>query len=145
MLRLEDDLLPILAAGAAGSFGVQRLHFRKEASAVVVLASSGYPEKPVTGEPIDGIERAERVPGVELFFGATAVRDGRLVSAGGRVLSVGATGSTLPEALKSAYTAAQEIDWPSKILRKDIGRKVLSRGGDPGESGIFRLPLLRDS
>jgi phosphoribosylamine--glycine ligase len=145
LLRMEDDLLPILAAGAAGNFGVQRLHFRKEAAAVVVLASAGYPEKPVLGEPITGLERAAAIPGVEIFHGATAIRDGRLVAAGGRVLSVGATASTLPEALRSAYNAAREIAWPAKILRKDIGRRVLERGSESGESGIFNLNLPPES
>jgi phosphoribosylamine--glycine ligase len=65
-LRLEDDLLPILAAGAVGNFGVSRLHFRKEASAVIVLASAGYPEKPVKGE----VDRRARARG-----GGTQRRD----------------------------------------------------------------------
>lgn len=143
-LRLEDDLLPILAAGAVGSFGVARLHFRKEASAVVVLASAGYPEKPVRGEPITGIEAAAALPNVEIFHSGTDLVDGVLVAAGGRVLSVGATGGTLAEALKSAYAAAQEIQWPSKILRKDIGRRALAQGAVTGESGFFRLTALSD-
>lgn len=144
-LRLEDDLLPILFAGAAGNFGVARLHFRKEASAVIVLASAGYPDKPVQGEPITGLERAAALPNVEIFHSGTALVDGVLVAAGGRVLSVGATGATLAEALKSAYAAAQEIRWPSKILRKDIGRRALEQGIVAGESGVFRLPLPKDS
>jgi phosphoribosylamine--glycine ligase len=145
LLRLDDDLAPILAAGAAGNFGVQRLHFRKEASAVVVLASAGYPEKPIVGEPIEGLDGAAAFPGVEIFHGATAVRDGRLVTAGGRVLSVGATASTLPEALRSAYGAAKAISWPAKYMRKDIGRKVIAQGMKSGESGIFRLTPDPDS
>lgn len=145
LLRLEDDLLPILAAGAGGNFGVQRLRFRKEAAAVVVLASAGYPEKPVVGEPIQGLERASQVAGVEIFHAATAERDGEIVAAGGRVLSVGATAATLPEAIRAAYTAAREISWPAKILRKDIGRSILARGATAGESGMFRLQLPTDS
>lgn len=144
-LRLEDDLLPILAAGATGNFGVTRLHFRKEAAAVIVLASAGYPEKPVQGEPITGLERAAALPNVEIFHSGTALVDGVLVAAGGRVLSVGATGATLTEALKSAYAAAYEIHWPAKILRKDIGRRALEQGIVAGESGVFRLPPLSDS
>jgi phosphoribosylamine--glycine ligase len=144
-LRLEDDLLPILAAGAAGNFGVTRLHFRKEVAAVIVLASAGYPEKPVKGEPILGLERAAALPNVEIFHSGTALLDDVVVAAGGRVLSVGATGSTLAEALKSAYAAAYEIQWPSKILRKDIGRRALEQGTLAGESGVFRLPSLTDS
>mgnify|MGYP001595989031 FL=1 len=145
LLRLEEDLLPILHAGASGGFDVQRLHFRKEASAVVVLASAGYPEKPAQGEPIEGIERAAAMPGIEIFHGGTSRSGQRLVTAGGRVLSVGATGATLVEALKSAYAAAAQIHWPSKILRKDIGRRSLSNTLIPGESGFFRLELPPDS
>jgi phosphoribosylamine--glycine ligase len=144
-LRLEDDLLPILAAGAAGNFGITRLHFRKEAAAVIVLASAGYPEKPVQGEPILGLDRAAALPNVEIFHSGTALVDGVVVAAGGRVLSVGATGSTLAEALKSAYAAAYEVHWPSKILRKDIGRRALEHGTLTGESGLFRLPIPDDS
>ncbi len=144
-LRLEDDLLPILAAGAVGNFGVSRLHFRKEASAVIVLASAGYPEKPVKGEVIEGLERAAAVPNVEIFHSGTALAEGAVVAAGGRVLTVGATGATLAEALKSAYAAAYEVKWPSKILRKDIGRRALEQGIVAGESGVFRLSLPSDS
>jgi phosphoribosylamine---glycine ligase len=140
LLRLEDDLLPILAAGAAGGFGIGRLHFRKEAAAVIVLASAGYPEKPVRGEPITGIERAAALPNVEVFHSGTALVDGVLVASGGRVLSVSATGATLADALKSAYAAAHEIQWPARILRKDIGRRALEQGSAPAESGFFRLP-----
>ena len=112
---------------------------------MIVLASAGYPDKPVQGEPITGLERAAALPNVEIFHSGTALVDGVLVAAGGRVLSVGATGATLAEALKSAYAAAQEIRWPSKILRKDIGRRALEQGIVAGESGVFRLPLPKDS
>jgi phosphoribosylamine--glycine ligase len=123
--RLESDLLELLAAGAAGDFGGVRPQFRKEAAACVVLASSGYPANPVKGEPITGVERAAALDNVQVFHAGTALRDGQLVSAGGRVLNVCATGPTLSEALRTAYAAAGEIEWPSKILRRDIGRRVL--------------------
>jgi len=127
MLRLEDDLLPVLAAGAAGAFNVSRLYFRKEAAAVVVLASEGYPERPVKGEPIEGIEAAAAHPGVQVFHAGTAMVDERVVAAGGRVLNVAASGPDLAEALKRAYAAAAEIKWPSKRFRRDIGRRLLER------------------
>lgn len=126
LLRLEEDLLPLLAAGAEGAFGTSRLHFRKEAAACLVLASQGYPDRPVTGEPIDGLDEAAAVEGVAVFHAATALEDGRVVSAGGRVLNVCATGANLAEALRRAYAAAAKIDWPSKILRHDIGRRVVA-------------------
>lgn len=125
LLRLEDDLLPLLAAGAKGSFEVRRLSFRKEVSVCLVLASPGYPGKPVTGEPIRGLERAATVPGVEIFHAGTAMRNGELVSAGGRVLSVCAVDPDLAGALRKAYMAAEAIDWPGKVYRRDIGRRLL--------------------
>ncbi len=125
MLRVEGDLLPILAAGARGNFGLARLRFRKEASACLVLASAGYPGKPVKGEVIEGIEAASAHPGVEIFHAGTAEREGQFLTNGGRVLNVCATGPRLVEALRRAYGAAAEIHWPSKVLRSDIGRRVL--------------------
>ncbi len=132
LLRLEDDLLEVLQAGAAGNFGAAaQLRFRREAAACVVLASQGYPEQPVKGEPITGLERAAALPGVEVFHAGTAIDDdGVLVSAGGRVLDACATGPTLRDALRSAYAAAAEIDWPGKVYRKDIGKRVLERASE---------------
>ncbi len=129
MLRMEDDLLPVLASGAAGRFETARLRFRKEAAACLVLANDGYPEKPAKGGVISGLEAAAAQDGVEVFHAGTAVKDGQLVAAAGRVLNVCATGATLRDALKRAYTAASAIHWPEKILRHDIGRRVLNRAG----------------
>jgi phosphoribosylamine--glycine ligase len=129
LLRLEDDLLPVLAGAAGGGFETRRLRFRKEAAACIVLASPGYPGKPVVGEPIRGLERAEAL-GAEVFHAATAPGpNGGVVSAGGRVLSVCALGPDLLDALKRAYGAVAEIDWPGKTYRRDIGRRVLDRAG----------------
>jgi phosphoribosylamine---glycine ligase len=125
LLRLEDDLLAVLAAGARGEFDVRRLSFRKEVSACIVLASPGYPGRPVTGEPIRGLDRAAELPGVEIFHAGTAMSGGELVSAGGRVLSVCATDPELAGALRKAYTAAERVDWPAKVYRRDIGRRVV--------------------
>jgi len=125
MLRLEDDLLPLLADAAAGQLTTQRLRFRQEVAACVVLASAPYPDRPETGEPIVGLAAAAGREGVEIFHAGTAELDGRVVTAGGRVLNVCATGSGLREALRRAYEAAAELDWPAKRLRGDIGRRLL--------------------
>lgn len=130
LLRLEDDLLPALVAGADGDFAGQRLDFRKAATACLVLASAGYPGKPVTGETIDGLDAARRHAEVEVFHAATAAHPDdreRFVTAGGRVLDVCASGPDLATALMRAYAAAQEISWPGKVLRRDIGRRLLER------------------
>jgi phosphoribosylamine--glycine ligase len=127
ILRLEDDLVPVLMSGAAGRFETRRLSFRKEAAACIVLASPGYPGKVQSGEEIGGLEEAGAVPGVQIFHAGTGLRDGRLVSTGGRVLNVCATGPRLVDALKIAYQGVAQIDWPGKCFRRDIGRRVLER------------------
>lgn len=127
LMRLEDDLLPALVSGARGGFEMHRLRFRKEAAVCIVLSSKGYPADPVKGDPISGIENAARQKGVEVFHAGTQMNDGQLVSAGGRVLNVCATGPRLQDALKRAYEAAGEIRWASKVFRRDIGRRVVGR------------------
>jgi len=127
MLRLADDLLPALASGAAGRFKMGRLEFRKEAAVCVVLAAAGYPSDPVKGDRIGGLADADRHEGVKVFHAGTKMKDGQLVSAGGRVLNVCATGPSLQEALKRAYDAAGDIRWANKVLRHDIGRRIVSR------------------
>jgi phosphoribosylamine---glycine ligase len=129
LLRLEDDLALLLHDGATGGFRTESLRFHPQPAACVVLASRGYPETPVTGEAIEGIDTAERHDGVHVFHAGTVQRDDAVLSAGGRVLDVCARGATLGDALESAYRAAGDIHWPSKILRRDIGRRVL---GAPG-------------
>jgi len=129
LLRMEDDLLPLLAAGAAGHFDARRLSFRREAAACVVLASPGYPGRPLQGEPIGGLDRAAAIEGVEVFHAGTTLQDGELVSAGGRVLSVCALAPDLRGALERAYAAVGEVDWPGKVYRHDIGRRLLDPAG----------------
>jgi phosphoribosylamine--glycine ligase len=128
LMRLEDDLLPALISGAAGRFEMSRLAFRQEAAACVVLAASGYPGDPIKGDPIGGLAEADRREAVKVFHAGTRSQDGRVVSAGGRVLNVCATGPRLQDALKRAYAAAGEIRWANKVLRHDIGRRVVARG-----------------
>lgn len=127
MMRMDTDLLPLLQQAAAGKFETLRMGFRKEASTCIVLASQGYPEKPTKGEAISGLAEAAAVEGVEVFHAATLENGEQTLAAGGRVLNVCATGPQLRDALKRAYVAASRIQWPSKILRHDIGRRVLER------------------
>jgi phosphoribosylamine--glycine ligase len=126
MLRLRNDLLPVLAAAAAGDFGDERLEFDDGAAACVVLANAGYPGKPSVGDAIAGLDEAARQPGAVVFHAGTR-RDaaGAVVAASGRVLNVCAHGGTLAEALDRAYAAADRIQWPSRTLRRDIGRRVV--------------------
>ena len=130
MMRMEDDLLPLLAAGAAGDFGVDRLHFKKEAAGCVVLAAEGYPGKAETGEVIEGLAAIDELEGTEVFHAGTALdEEGRVVTAGGRVLNICATGSDLRHALRRTYDAAALVRWPHLYMRHDIGRRILEASG----------------
>lgn len=130
MMRLEDDLLAVLQEAAAGSFeSHRRLRFRKEAAACIVLASQGYPGRPVTGEAIQGLDRAAAQGALVFHAGTRRGPRGELLTAGGRVLSVCALGPDLLAALKKAYASAAEIHWPGKVFRRDIGRRVLDQPG----------------
>ena len=128
MMRMDTDLLPILEQAAVGRFETLRMGFRKEHCACIVLANRGYPEKPTKGDPIEGLERLAGQEGIEVFHAGTAVKGGRLVASGGRVLNVCATGPQLRDALKRAYSATTQIQWPNRVLRTDIGRRVLQGG-----------------
>ncbi len=128
MLRLAGDLLPVLAAAAAGDFGDERLEFNSGATACVVLASAGYPAAPVTGGVISGLEiAADQSAGVLFHAGTNRREDGAVVASGGRVLNACARGASLGEALERAYALADVVDWPSKALRQDIGRRILTQ------------------
>ncbi len=127
LLRLKDDLLAVLAAGASGRFERESLSFCPEVAVALVLASPGYPDRPTLGEPIRGLDRAGALPAVRIFHAGTARVNSNLVSAGGRVLNVCALGSDLAEALARAYVAAESVDWPGKAFRRDIGGRVLAR------------------
>ena len=129
LLRLDEDLLTLLAAGAAGAFPDRGLSFHADAAACIVLAAAGYPGTPAKGDAISGLAEAAARPGVEIFHAGTAVDGAELVTAGGRVLGVCARGRDLAAALATAYEATDLIAWDGKALRRDIGRRVVERIG----------------
>jgi len=91
-----------------------------------VLAAQGYPDKPRAGDPITGIEQAE-TGGAIVFQAGTKLAGDRLVTAGGRVLGVTASGGTLRTAIENAYSAAEKINFDGVHFRRDIGARGLSR------------------
>ncbi|OLC12364.1 MAG: phosphoribosylamine--glycine ligase [Candidatus Rokubacteria bacterium 13_1_40CM_69_27] len=123
VVRLGSDLVPLLLAAARGDRLPERVAWSPEAAVCVTLASGGYPERYPMGLPIDGIDAAETVEGVRVFHAGTAERDGKLVTAGGRVLSVTATAPRLADAIARAYAAAARIRFDGVHYRTDIGRK----------------------
>ncbi len=127
LLRLESDLAAVMSAAADGTLDPAPLAWRREAAACVVLAAAGYPAAPRRGHPILGIEAAMALPGVTVYQAGTAVKDGRLVTAGGRVLSVCGRGPGLAEAVATAYAGVERIRFEGMQYRRDIGRDSLAR------------------
>jgi phosphoribosylamine--glycine ligase len=123
--RLVTPLSALLLGSATGTLGEQPRPAFAEASAVtVVLASQNYPETPVTGRGITGLDAAVAVEGVHLVHAATADVDGGLVATGGRVLNVVALGSTFAEARGRAYEALSRIELEGGQYRTDIAARV---------------------
>jgi phosphoribosylamine--glycine ligase len=125
--RLGEDLLPLLHAVATGEGLASSVAWRAESSVCVVLASGGYPGRYETNRPITGLEDAAGVPGATIFHAGTAMRDGALVTAGGRVLGVQALGADVAEAIARAYAAAERISFEGAHCRKDIGKRAIGR------------------
>jgi phosphoribosylamine--glycine ligase len=125
MLRLKSDLLAALVAACDGELGAFDLRWRPEPAIAVVMAAKGYPGKPVQHTEIRGVAEAAALPGVQIFQAGTEMLDGRLVSSGGRVLNICATGADLGAAREAAYAAVDAIDWPEGFCRRDIGWRAI--------------------
>jgi phosphoribosylamine--glycine ligase len=127
MARLDVDALPLLDAVAAGRGLPEMVAWRPDTAVCVVAASGGYPGAYETGVPITGIEDAERIEGVTVFHAGTAMRDGTLVTAGGRVLGVTALGAGASAAIERAYAAMDRIRFAGMHYRRDIARRAVGR------------------
>jgi phosphoribosylamine---glycine ligase len=122
---LDDELLPLLDGAARGNLDDSGCRINRDRLVGVVLASAGYPGAYETGKPIAGLEEAAASPGVIVFHAGTAVRDGRLITSGGRVLTVVGRGSTYEQAMEHAYAGAARISFDGLQMRRDIGAKAL--------------------
>lgn len=123
--RLVSPLAPLLFAAATGNLrDLPPIEFSDEVAVTVVLASEGYPDKPITGRPITGLDEALRVTGVSIAHAATAEQDGGVIATGGRVLSVIARGAEFGQARESAYQALGKISLEGSHFRRDIAAKV---------------------
>jgi phosphoribosylamine--glycine ligase len=120
MPRLASEPAALFLACARGELPSRRVDLRPGACVTVVLASGGYPRAYETGFEIEGLEAAERVEGATVFHSGTAERRGRVVTAGGRVLSVSATGSSIAEARDRAYDASGRVSFEGMRYRADI-------------------------
>ncbi len=121
--RLKSDLLEIFEACVDGTLDKLDIKWDDGGACCVVMASGGYPVSYGKGYEISGIEDAEKDPAVKVYHAGTAVKDGKYVTNGGRVIGVTAVGANLDEAIKTAYKAVDKIDFKDKHFRHDIGIK----------------------
>jgi phosphoribosylamine---glycine ligase len=127
LVRLESDLIETLEACVDGRLAETQLRWSPGASACVIASSSGYPGSYKTGLPITGLSLAAQVPGVEVFHSGTAQVGGKIVTSGGRVLGVTASGDSLEEALARAYEAIAHVHFDGIYYRSDIGHRALKK------------------
>jgi len=122
---LKTDLLTIMQAIAAGRLAEVNVEFDTGAAACVIIASGGYPLSYEKGKEIN-LGRSEEIENVFVYHAGTAIREGKLVTSGGRVLGVTATAENLENAVKRAYLGAYEITFDEAFMRHDIGRRALN-------------------
>jgi phosphoribosylamine---glycine ligase len=127
MLRLMSDLVPALVAARDGMLKSFDLRWYPDAALTVVMAAKGYPGAYRKGTPIEGLDEAAQVEGVEVFHAGTIADGARVLANGGRVLNVSALGRTVAEAQARAYAAVDRIRWPDGFCRRDIGWQAVRR------------------
>ena len=126
---VESGLAPVLFAAARGNLGDAGWRITPDPHVGVVMASGGYPGPYETGLPIRGLEDAAAAPGVHLAHAGTALEGGRVVTSGGRVLTVVARGGSYRQAVARAYDAVGRISFEGSHVRSDIGHKALAAAG----------------
>lgn len=126
LFKMESDILPIIQACIEGRLSeIREIKWREGYAICVVLASKGYPFKPETGKPIEGLEGLKDKDDVIVFHAGTKKIDGRYYTSGGRVLNVVAIGKTLQEAIDKVYSYISQIRFEGMQYRRDIGLKGL--------------------
>ncbi len=125
LTRLENDLVELLDASVNGTLDKLELKWSSQASVCVVMASGGYPGNYAKGKVITGLDAANVLPRTKVFHAGTTLKDGQIVTNGGRVLGVTALGKDLKAAQAAAYAAVEKIHFDGAQLRRDIAAKAL--------------------
>ncbi|GAB7530654.1 phosphoribosylamine--glycine ligase [Pseudomonas sp. 3A(2025)] len=126
MLRLQSSLVLLVEAALAQALDKVEAQWDPRPSLGIVLAAGGYPGDYANGDAINGLEVAAQLPG-KVFHAGTALKDGNIVTSGGRVLCATALGNTVGEAQQNAYALASKIEWQGSFYRKDIGYRAIAR------------------
>jgi phosphoribosylamine--glycine ligase len=125
LTRLENDLVELLDASVSGTLGKMELKWSPQASVCVVMASGGYPGSYPKGKPILGLAEAAKLPDTKVFHAGTVLKDGQILTNGGRVLGVTALGKDLKAAQAAAYAVVEKIQFDGAQFRRDIAAKAL--------------------
>jgi phosphoribosylamine--glycine ligase len=125
LMRMKGDIVPILEACMQGTLSRHKIEWDNRASVCVVMASKGYPGSYAKGKVIEGLKEVSRIEGVSVFHAGTTLKDGQVITNGGRVLGVTGLGEDIPRAIERTYQAVKKISWDDVYYRTDIGQKAL--------------------
>ena len=125
LMRMKGDIVPILEACMKGTLSRHKIEWDNRASVCVVMTSKGYPGNYEKGKIIEGLKEVSRMERVFVFHAGTTLKDGQVMTNGGRVLGVTGLGEDIPRAIERAYQAVRKISWDGFHYRTDIGQKAL--------------------
>jgi len=127
LMRMKGDIVPVLEACIKGNLSQCEIEWDDRASVCVVMTSKGYPGDYERGKVIEGLKEVSQMDDVYVFHAGTGLKDGQVVTHGGRVLGVTGLGKDIPSAMMRTYQAVEKISWDGVHYRTDIGKKALCR------------------
>ncbi len=127
LMRMKSDLVPLLLSTVKNNIEEVEIEWHDGVSVCVIMASKGYPDKYEKGLPVFGLEAVKSVNNVQVFHAGTAIKDGKVVTNGGRVLGVTILERDLEKAQKNVYEAIKKLSFDGAHYRKDIGTKAINK------------------